>query len=390
MAYDPKRFEQKIIGIDYDGTLNNREFEGEPNVPVENRQFIEKLREAGYTVLVHTCRQSLDAQDIRDKTGVVDIHTGKPVADLYLDDKGLLPRDWDLTEAFIEHHFNTQRDYLNKLVGGELKSAYATNIANVPENPEHKASTDNNFRVYVPVTGGMDSLTLWQMGIESGYPLHPIYIDAGQEYAELEIKTAKEIVEADGYELEVLTMELPFKKYQHILLGRNAVILYMLAGIMRTRGQWGEIWLGNLAGESPTTGGDKSRRFLNDTQALLSLKGYDVRIETPLIGIDKPDEVAYWKYRDIEKLKNTKSCFAVESKACGECQTCFRKWVAFMAHGMDIRDTFGANIEQTFQPYVDKYERVMGEADRDKDYSHYSPSRITTTLGAIAVLKGTA
>lgn len=383
--YKPGKFERRIIALDFDGTLNDGDqFPELGEVPEKTKSFIGRLADEGYDLLVNTSRPNLVEPEIREMTGIQSVHTGKPIADLYIDDRGLFPGDdIELTEAFIELYFRTQKDYLDKLASGELKSAYATNIGNVPENPEYKEVEDNNFKVYIPVTGGMDSLTLWQMAIEAGYPVVPIYIDAGQEYANLEIAHAQKTVSETGHSLQVIEMEVPFKRYKHILLGRNALVLYTIAEIMRERGQWGEIWLGNLAGESPTVGGDKSRRFLNDTQRLLTYKGYDVRIETPLIGMDKPDEVAYWQKRDLQKLIETKSCFSDKSNQCGECQTCFRKWAAFMAHGVDIRDTFDANITETFKPHVEKYKEVMGKALEEQDYSHYSPSRIKNTLEAI-------
>lgn len=386
MSYQPGEFEQRIISFDYDGTLVEDSFPEHGKINERAAELIEKLGRLGYTLVVHTARQSLDADHIREVTGINNVQTGKAVADLYIDDKGLFPLD-DLTEAYIEQYFERELDYVKKLTAGEYTSPYATNIANVPENPEYKERLDENFKVYLPVTGGMDSVTLWQMAIESGYPVMPIYINAGQEYADQEIEVAQSIVQETGHELEIIDLDLPFKQFKHILLGRNAAVIYTLATLMKERGQWGEIWFGNLAGESPTMGGDKSRRFFNDTQHLLSLRGYDVRIMNPLIGVDKPDEVAYWQSRDIQKLIDTKSCFSAEERQCGKCQTCFRKWVAFKTHGIEIRDTFAdQDIKENFKEYTDKYIDKMNRALESSDFSHYSPSRIQSTLDAISQL----
>jgi 7-cyano-7-deazaguanine synthase in queuosine biosynthesis len=386
MTYMPGEFPNRIVSFDYDGTLVEDSFPEHGELKPEAVELIKKLGDLGYTLVVHTARQSLDADTIRETTGIQNVQTGKAVADLYIDDKGLLPLG-DLTEAYIEQYFETQVDYLKKLVAGEYTSPYATNMANVPENPAHKETVDDNFKVYIPVTGGMDSVTLWQMAIESGYPVMPIYIDAGQEYAEQEIEVAQRVVAEAGHELEIINLELPFKEYKHILLGRNAAVIYTLASLMKERGQWGEIWFGNLAGESPTTGGDKSRRFFNDTQHLLSLRGFDVRVINPLLGMDKPDEVSYWQTRDIQKLIDTKSCFSASERQCGQCQTCFRKWVAFKTHGIEIRDTFAhQDIKENFAEYIEKYKVKMTEALDGGNYSHYSPSRIKSTLDAIESL----
>lgn len=388
MSFQPGEFGQRIIAFDYDGTLHPNVWPTHAEPHGDMAALVEKLRGQGYRVMVHTARWSIDVPEIVGNVGIAEVHTGKPVADLYVDDKGLLPRA-DLLDAYIEQYFETQADYLNKLTAGQLTSDYATNIANVPESPAYtEPARDDTFRVVIPLTGGMDSTTLWQMAMESGLPAVPIYLDLGQPYAELEITAASEIAARSGQTLHVVRQQMPFQAFDYILLGRNAVVIYTIAELLRERGQWGEIWFGNLAGESPVRGGDKSRRFFNDTQALLTLRGYDVRICNPLIGMDKPDEVAYWMGRDIEVLMNTKSCFSVQHRQCGECQTCFRKWVAFKAHDIDIRDTFARrDLRVSFEPFVRKYKDRMGGAKAHGDYSHYSPRRIETTLQAIRDLE---
>lgn len=387
MPYEAGRFPERIVALDYDGTLV-QDANPEHGQPIPEMQALtDRLRNLGYHLLINTSRDSLAVPTIAETTGIEEVHTGKPIADLYLDDKGLLP-PLELVDAFVEQYFDTQKDYLDKLTSGKLDSGYARNMANVPENPEYKERQDEDFRIYIPLTGGMDSTTLWQMGVESGLPLKPIYLKCGQVYADLEIKVAESQARDAGYKLEVIEAEMPFKSYEHILLGRNAVVLYTIASLMKERGEWGEIWFGNLSGESPILNGDKSRRFFNDTQSLLSMRGYDVRICNPLIGMDKPDEVAFWKTRDIDKLVDTKSCFSADKNQCGCCQTCFRKWVAFKTHDIEVRDTFDdPDIATNFAPYVEKYKRVMGKAREEGDYSHYSPARIATTLTAISALE---
>jgi 7-cyano-7-deazaguanine synthase in queuosine biosynthesis len=387
MSHTPGEFGQRIIAFDYDGTLHPNVWPDHEEPHSDMAALVEKLKGQGYRVLVHTARWSIDAPAITDNVGITEVHTGKPVADLYVDDKGLLPRV-DLLDAYIEQYFETQVDYLHKLTSGQLTSAYAQNIANVPENPAYVAPTDDGFRVYVPLTGGMDSTTLWQMALEAGQPAVPVYMDFGQPYAEQEIEVASALAARTGHTLVVFRETMPFKQFDYILLARNAAVIYRIAEHARTFGTWGEVWFGNLAGESPIQGGDKSRRFFNDTQALLALRGYDLRICNPLIGMDKPDEVAYWRSRDIDTLIHTKSCFSVASRQCGECQTCFRKWVAFKEHGIDIRDTFARrDIRIGFNGFIQKYKDRMGQARAHGDYSHYSPVRIETTLRAIAALE---
>lgn len=393
MTYIPNKYKEKIICFDYDGLVGPND--GPIYVSDEFKALITRLESQGYTLVVNTSRDSLHAQEIAAATGIAQVHTGKPIADLYIDDKGLLTRA-DLLEGLIERHFNDHRDYYEKMAAAELDSPYARNIYNVPENPAFEDKKDNDFAIVVPLTSGMDSTTLWQMALDSGMPCHAVYLDMGQSYANIEGAMAAAIATDETHNLISLHEKgLPFKEFQHILAGRNAIIIDHIAQWMNSNRLWGELWLGNLAGECPIVGGDKSRRFLNDIQALLNLRAYDVRIETPLIGMDKPDLVTWWANRGHEQMLwfalNTKSCFDPTVQQCGKCQSCFRKWAAFIVKGLDITPELAdKDIKTNFKPFAEKYKAVMDKAILEGDYSHYSPARIGKTLEAIGLLEWNA
>lgn len=383
------RYKDKIVSFDLDGTLTK---ESHPSVGEPIKEMIEKakaLEEMGYKVHIHTSRTNVevDTAKVREKTGIQDVFVGKPIADVFIDDRGLLPPA-DLVDAVVEQKFLSFDELIQGLSSGTLESEYAKNTYNAPENQSiADKADDGSFKVYIPMTGGMDSTTLFHMAVESGYPVHPIYFDFGQPYAKDEITYASTLVEKYGLELEVITKYIDFEKHSYIMLGRNAIIIFWIAKLMRERGEWGELWFGNLAGESPIYGGDKSRKFFNDTQMLLAYKGYNIRICNPLIGMDKPDEVNYWKKRDIETLENTVTCLSDDAPDCGHCQSCFKKWCAFIVNDIDIRDRFKSkDIKKSFEPFVEKYTRVLTQAKREKDYSHYSPAKIEEILSAIKKL----
>jgi len=274
--------------------------------------------------------------------------------------------------------------YLDELCGGRLTSDFARNIANVPENPAFRPGTDNRFRIYVPLTAGMDSTTLWQMALESGLPAVPVYMDFGQEVADKEIKAASELANRTKHTLVVFRHPLSFQQFSYILLARNAAAIFLLAQHTRRVGTWGEVWFGNMGDESPVLGGDKSRRFFNDIQALLGHAGYDLRVCNLLMGLDKVDEVTYWRARDLSVLRRTWSCHTTRGD-CGACQGCFRKWVAFLAHGIDIRVDFArTDLHNSFDWAIARYSKAMTSPEAP---TLYSPARIRSTLAALDTLK---
>ena len=356
---------ERTVGVDF---TRGHENGWQDQIPPELDEILQKLAVEGYRVL--------------------DVGNDSPNADLQLGGSGLNP-DPRIAEDFIRIKVEGAAHWIDALTSGQLTSRFAENITDMAERKHRVQSVnDPNFRVYIPLTGGMDSSTLYVMAQESGYPVEPLYLDMGQSYSQIEIETANRLAAKFGQDVQVIELMLNFKNFGEIMLGRNAAIILTLAERMRQNGNWGELWFGNLAGESPVTMGDKSRRFFNDMQQLLGLLNYDMRIMSPLIGMDKPDEVAYMKDRDLDILIYSKSCFDPNELQCGKCSVCFRKWVAFAVHDVDISHLFpeGVDIRETFAPYIDASTIYMTKAENDSDYSHYSPARIRTTLRAIGTL----
>lgn len=247
----------------------------------------------------------------------------------------------------------------------------------VPENPDYREPIAPGFRVAIPVTGGMDSSTLWMMALEAGLPVEPVYVDVGQSYRAAEMAAVLDVL---GVEPEVLYGPTLGDGWKHVILGRNWHAIAAIAHWMTSRGLWGELWFGNLAGETPTVGGDKSSRFFTTTQHLLTMLGHDVQLHSPLRGLDKTDLVRWWAARGkVHLLARTKSCLHPSGSACGRCQTCFRKMVAFEAAGYG--DALTWDHTPDWAPFVEKYSRVMCDTPE-----RYSPARIADTLAVIARL----
>lgn len=334
----PNNYLRPTVAFDFDGTLNVDSHEYEPGLPREDVcDLVARLRSDGWYVVVHSARPPTHHPVVTawlDRHGVphdqVALGT-KPSVDVYVDDKGLFP-PLDALHEFIERR--RQSDPLEALARGTSPTDFAHDIADTHENPKWTGRHgDDDFRVVVPLSGGMDSLTCWRMSTQAGYPTVPVYVSTGAPYTEKEIAVCRALV---GDDLIVLRCEQNFVTYDYIDLGRNPIILWAVADFMAGEGWWGEIPFGNTAdwSETPIRGGDKSLRFFGTMQALLTLEGRDVRVTNPVAGMNKADIVTWWAARgDLDVIRQARSCYSATEGHCGRCRCCFKRWLAFEASG---------------------------------------------------------
>jgi 7-cyano-7-deazaguanine synthase in queuosine biosynthesis len=377
-------YDVRTVAFDLDGTLTvvARGTPGDAPAPPDPDvvAVARRLSDAGWRVVIHTARPHSDHDAIRrwaDRHDVpVDqIVCGKPNVDLHVDDKGLLPPP-HIVDALAD--WVVDPDPLASLAATKMQSAWAAEQYAVPENPDADVPTDGRFVVAVPCSGGLDSSTVAEMAADAGVPRRLYYVDVGQPYAADEIAAVRRVTRTEPV---VLTGPPSPVRYDYLLPGRNAAIVWTIAADLRARGEWGEVWFGNLSGETPTIGGDKSARFFATLQGLLTLTGHDVRVVNVLAGLDKPDLVRWWAARgDVDRAIATRTCFVPGEQHCGRCQACFRRLVAFEAAGFD---TSGWWPVEEWAPYVDKYADRMGVALTAGDFSRYSPARCRSTLAVI-------
>ena len=258
------------------------------------------------------------------------------------------------------------------------------NIFDVPEKPE---GYNFNFvkprdTVAVLVTGGLDSSALYYMAEKSGRNVKAFYVDIGQPYAYKEI-SALEIM-GIPFELVKPDVKLDASKFwKHIIPGRNFYFLSLVAEMI----QGGEIWFGATNGEMPVRGGDKSLAFIHHCNELFSHLPYKVEVKTPLAQMTKGEIVAWWKkHVPLEKLKVTVSCFDGEVGACGKCQSCLRKALAFASNRLELETE--VDVREGCKQYIEKYLTVLNEALKNEDFSHYSKKRALEDLLAIKILTG--
>lgn len=214
----------------------------------------------------------------------------------------------------------------------------------------HADRDDPAFRIVVPMSGGLDSATCYQMATLAGLPVEAVMVDTGVPYARYDQQAAALLT---GGALTVL--DLPeggeWVSVGDFQSGRNSVIVWHLLEWARAHGWWGQLWLGNLGGnylETPIVGGDKSFRWAATLQHMATATGHDMHLSSPLGGMSKADLVTWWEGRHmIDVALATRSCFADLPGQCGRCWACLYRYVAFAARG------YGPEVLATYRHGVD-------------------------------------
>ena len=355
------RYEKPSVAFDFDGTLNIDSHEDIPGpAHLAMRDLIDRLWQGGWWIVVVSARPPTHYPIVEGwlkewEFRFDQIALGsKPSVDVFIDDKGLLP-PMEALHEFIERR--RQPDPLRTLARGESPTDFAKDIADTHENPSWTGRhSDPDFRVVVPLSGGMDSLTCFAMSSWAGYPTVPVYVDTGADYAHREVDVCEGLVD----NLKVIDAQQEFVRYDYIDLGRNPIILWSIVNAMRAAGWWGEVPFGNTVDvtETPVRGGDKSLRFFGTMQALLTMEGHDVRITNPVAGMTKADIVAWWIARDaLDTVRQARSCYADIDGHCGRCRCCFKRWLAFEWHDANTEAMWPHGTD--FRVWVKEYEESL-------------------------------
>lgn len=185
-------------------------------------------------------------------------------------------------------------------------------------------------------SGGLDSYIAWHL---LGGP-DALYMALGHRYERAELSAI--------YRLESVTPDLSVIRENRLTLGdlerpdgyiplRN-LLLVCAAAVLEI--DYRTIYIGALKGEASR---DKSQRFLRDLSSMLTyLKQTDVRIVAPFQGMTKADLVGEFARRFPDRvtlLSNTFSCYTYKElrddyQGCGQCNACFRRWVAMTLNGI--------------------------------------------------------
>lgn len=188
-------------------------------------------------------------------------------------------------------------------------------------------------------SGGVDSLVHLRWAQEHLENVQPYYFVAGQAYAQREVEAAAELAAACGTTLQVLT---PFRLHEDPATAqiefRNAFFLMWLAQLRAPRLN-GAVF-GMLMGEAPA---DKNPEFVRRLQVTIDdTRGGNIyggadpfTIHTPFQHHTKSEMVAWYVRRHgPDYLHLSVGCFKPELPMCGECWSCFNRWLAWRENSL--------------------------------------------------------
>lgn len=189
--------------------------------------------------------------------------------------------------------------------------------------------------IAVLCSGGIDSLVhlRWAEEKFGRDAVFPIYYDVGQVYAERERRHARKVVEALGYKLKEIRLPTLYEDREtgHVSL-RNLFFLLHTAIDPSCQG----VVFGMLLAEAPV---DKTPWFVSHVQRLIDSQFAATvyrkqprwfTIYTPFESMSKTKMLEWYlrRYND-DFLYDTVACYTEGEVMCGECISCFNRWLSF-------------------------------------------------------------
>lgn len=246
--------------------------------------------------------------------------------------------------------------------------------------------------VSLMLSGGLDSYIAYWFGTLAGKEIIPISVNLGHPYHWKEKKAIDGFSFAD--KVRHIDCEVLRDEYHNqptienwIIPGRN-LLLGTIGAIYSN-----EIWLCALSTEFHRVekNADKTPEFFLMASGLLTFvcgmvkEDGNYRQETllrsPFKQLSKR-EIVYWALHNNitpEDLTATASCFSENEKACGQCPTCFNRWVAMSLNG--IKEPYHEN--PIFSNRGQTYLTEMRQAVIDNDFTHYAHKRVYETFSAV-------
>lgn len=182
-------------------------------------------------------------------------------------------------------------------------------------------------------SGGMDTFLLAQHLLKQGIEHEHVFVDVGQDYAEKEEAAAMFIASTVG----AVFHRMPgaqLARYEH----PSGIIPFRNAELILNAAQYGDdIYMGVIADEINS---DKSEDFMHAMEGVLNeshraqywTQGRTFKLHTPLRQFTKSQLVAWYLddggYANV--LLRTVSCYDGGAKHCGNCASCFKRWVALV------------------------------------------------------------
>jgi 7-cyano-7-deazaguanine synthase len=343
----------KIL-VDIDGVLcqNGNYTDYALAVPiVENINHINTLYEQGNHIVLYTSRlakydrhvtyQWLNAHDVKYNNIMYD----KPTADLYIDDKAV-----------------NYSDFYTPTGPALGRKKYA-----------------------ICYSAGLDSYVSYHYLVQE-LGVHPddivcIYFDMGHPYAAKERQALQNL----GIPYTIVNLDFLRPEFNNmptidkfIIPGRNMIFASIAGSIAE------HVWIGGLSFEDHYLMFDKNSGFFRKaTQCLTHANGELTIVETPYVKMNKTDVIHWALKHDITEtmLSNTVSCYHPTLHRCGECDNCFKRYIAMKAAGITEPCTVDPIQSERAKYLIAAYKTAL----LAKDFSHYSLERITETFDVLGI-----
>jgi 7-cyano-7-deazaguanine synthase in queuosine biosynthesis len=175
-------------------------------------------------------------------------------------------------------------------------------------------------------SGGVDSFIAYHW---LNWPL-TVYFDLGTPYSRKEIMTVKLLINSTKVEK---CLDLSSRQ-----VGENAYIPFRNLYLAMLACKYSdEIVIVGIKGDNVS---DKTPEiFLKFSNILSEMEDREIRVTSPFWNRTK-DEIVEWYVNEglsVEDLLDTTSCYSPGNLTyCGECPSCYRKWVAFYNNNIKI------------------------------------------------------
>lgn len=242
-------------------------------------------------------------------------------------------------------------------------------------------------KIAVLVSGGLDSFLAYRKACHYNRKENvvAVFVRYGQPYqAKEESAILSLIPEAVIVDADLVSDKLDNVPtlHQQEIYGRNILLAFYGAQLAP------EVWLAALETEmNPTAVRDKQPEFLHMLSMLFTYtfktKRFETRVITPFANDTKSDIIYHAineGYASAAEILRTSTCYHEEHHACGECSTCFKRWIALTNN--DLAESYATDI--TKNEYGRKVAGLIQEELYSRNFSgRFSPKRVHETRSAI-------
>lgn len=201
------------------------------------------------------------------------------------------------------------------------------------------------------VSGGLDSYLAYRLfGFidNSGIPL---FIDYGQKYADKEKKAVEKCfggnVKYITIDKKIIEIENNYIPNRNLLLGTIAASYFNTNKIV-------------IAGLKDDNCSDKTQDVFKEYSEILSrFSKRKIEVTSPFWDITKGEAINLYLQKGFnsEILKDTISCYSESEHRCGNCEACFRWWVALESCGINTGLCITDRIISEYIKKVHNYDR---------------------------------